>query len=117
MRSIDNLFRITNAIRGGKSMTMFLILIMMFASVLVGSIIQQRCMIDNKTKSENTVYIFSQELLDKDLDMLKMERISGDIVTLENMKNRGSVRIAQGLVFDEADFEKIRSEEYLKELP
>ncbi len=62
-------------------------------------------------------YVFEQELLDSNLNDLRMEDVVNQTISLEQMKNRGSVRIAQGLAFDEKDFEKRKQEEYAIDLP
>ncbi|MDE7176859.1 MAG: hypothetical protein K2O59_03515 [Lachnospiraceae bacterium] len=62
-------------------------------------------------------YVFEQELLDSSLNDLRMEDVVNQTVSLEQMKNRGSVRIAQGLAFDKNDFEKRKQEEYAIDLP
>ena len=87
-------------------MSMIIILAVMFLCVAIGPILQQRYLVNNVEKSTSVEYIFEQELLDTDLDTLKIEKVSNNNLTLEQMKNRGSVRIAQGLVFDSTYLEK-----------
>lgn len=71
---------------------------------------------DDKGK-KSLSYVFEQELLDSSLSDLHMEDVANQTISLEQMKDRGSVRIAQGLAFDRKDFEKRKQEEYAIDLP
>ena len=117
MHSFSNLFSATIGLHGGKNMIIIIILFVMFMCVAIGHIIQQKYIIKNTSKNLSTEYIFDQELLDMDLDSLKIEKVSDNNLTLEKMRDRGSVRIAQELVFDSIEFEKRKAEEYFIKLP
>lgn len=96
------------------------ILIMMVIIFLLVSIVPflQWLYVSRIDKAQKSLsYVFEQELLDFNLNDLRMENVAHQTISLEQMKDRGSIRIAQGLAFDKKDFEKRKQEEYAIDLP
>lgn len=99
---------------------MFAIIIMLIIIfILVSSVPVLQSIYCNKKSGniEYTEYVFDKELLDVDLEDLRLENVTNQVVTRKQIKDRGSVRIAQGLVFDGQGFELRKQEEYKINLP
>lgn len=99
---------------------MITIIMIMFIMFLVIAIVPFSQWIYFNIKTEKTSglsYMFEQNLLDFDLDAMRIEDVSNQKINLEQMKNRSSVRIAQGLVLAESDVESRKQKEYAIELP
>lgn len=103
---------------GGRKMSTILIM-MVIIFFLVGIVPFSQWLYTSKIdKGQKCLsYVFDQELLDSNLNELRMEDVANQTISLEQMKNRGSVRIAQGLAFDKNDFEKRKQDEYAIDLP
>lgn len=97
-------------------------IILIILTLLLGSIVPfaQYLIYNVKSNSQPSKLLFSQVLLDYNMDNLKYERVSAQsnvFVNRLDLNNRGWVRGPNGVVMSKEDFEAKKKSEYDIALP
>lgn len=71
----------------------------------------------NYNKVETTTFHFPLELLNAEMNNLKWENINVNTTLGIDLKTRGSVRLAKGLIMSDKIFKEKKAEEYSYDLP